>query len=96
MSRPDRRLPSFRMAARGLLFLVRMWASEWRFRRHTRARQHHQAATARHLDGMAAELEFRAWLCERRACGASGYQQLRTASGAPAVALYSLGKKDRF
>ncbi|CAA2161185.1 hypothetical protein MBRA_06345 [Methylobacterium brachiatum] len=87
MSRPDRRLPSSRMAARGLLFLIRMWASERRFRRHARARQHHQIATARHLDGMAAELEYRARLCERRLRRRIGYQQPRTASGVPVVRL---------
>ncbi|WP_342111257.1 hypothetical protein [Methylobacterium sp. SI9] len=92
---PTRPLPSPRVLLLGLVFLARMWASERRFRRHAWARQHHQVATARHLDGMAAELEFRARLCERCASRVPGYRQPRTASGAPAVALSSLGGKHR-
>jgi hypothetical protein len=85
VSRLDRRLPSFRMAARGLLFLVRMWASEWRFRRHARCRAEHERQAARFEQLMAAEVEFRVRLCTRRERGKPGWQPSRTASGVPAV-----------
>ena len=72
---------------------MRTRASELRFQWHARPR--HQAATARHLDGMAAELKFRVRLCERRAFSAPGYQQPLTASGVPAVAFDGLAEGER-
>jgi hypothetical protein len=63
---PTRPVPSLRTLLRGLVFLARVRAAERRFRWHARRRQHHQAALGQHLDGMAAEIEFRAWLCDQR------------------------------
>ena len=85
MNRPDRRLPSFRMAVRGLLFLARMWASERRFRRHARRRAEHERRAARYGALMAAEIEFRVRLCRRRE--RPEWSPPRTASGVPAVRL---------
>ena len=66
MGTPTRPLPRLPALLRGLVFLAQMRASERRFRRHARARQHHQIATARHLEGMAAELQLRVRLCDQR------------------------------
>lgn len=85
MNRPDRRLPSFRMAARGLLFLARMWASERRFRWHARRRVEHERQAARCGQLMVAENEFRTRLCLRRRREESVERPPRTASGVPAV-----------
>jgi hypothetical protein len=88
---PLDRVPlSLRMMVRGLVFLVRMWASERRFQRHAR-RLRHEDATARHIEGMASEMEFRARLCERRARRGPTRRSARTASGVPAVAVARCG-----
>ena len=70
------------MAMRGLLFLVWMWASEKRFRRHARRRDALRARAERCGARMAAEVDYREALCRRHQV--RGYAS-RTASGVPAV-----------
>lgn len=83
MSASRRPFLSPRALVRELLFIVRMRTSQRRFRRHDMAWRRHQAAGNRHLAAMAAEVEFRAVLCERNAAARVGAMPLRTASAVP-------------
>ena len=67
MSPPPRPFLSALALLRELVFLVRMQASERRFRRHDMAWRRYQAAGNRHIEAMATEVEFRTLLCERNA-----------------------------
>lgn len=87
MSPLDRVPLSLRMMVRGLVFLARMWAAEWRFQRHARRRAEHERQAERYGQLMAAEVEFRVRLCLRRVRGKPGWRSSRTASGVPAVRL---------
>lgn len=93
MSPLDRIPLSLRMMVRGLVFLVRMWASERRFQRHARRRRQHAADATRHLAGMEAEVRLRTWLCQRREAGVKQPCSERQALSSPPPA-ERLGSRD--